>query len=155
MAEEQSSSKPIKRKQNGLWPDVSSIEGATKAARLGAGAMIWVLLSYLLLTALAFLLPDTAAVLIGDADADEDTAVGLALIAAIAVPVAALLAWLLWSRKNLIAAWIALVWAGVEAVMSLANGVAHLAVGALVLTLAVNGVRGAHAYRKLRGAATG
>lgn len=117
--------------------------------------MIWVLLSYLLLTALAFLLPDTAAVLIGDADADEDTAVGLALIAAIAVPVAALLAWLLWSRKNLIAAWIALVWAGVEAVMSLANGVAHLAVGALVLTLAVNGVRGAHAYRKLRGAATG
>jgi hypothetical protein len=110
----------------------------------GVVALAWLCASYAF--GVAFMLLNGRA-LWGTFDDDLERNITAGLETLISA-VAALLAWLLWKRHSVIAAWIGVIWVTFEVGMKLFMAPGKgLAISAILLLFSINGTRGATAIR--------
>jgi hypothetical protein len=129
-----------------LWPDVKTEKGIDDAIKGGAASAGYIAVSYAV--GIVLLLIGRGAVV--GMGGNAETTLGFIVINGLLTVIATALAWLIWKKRNLIAAVIGLAWIVFEVAAKLAtmSGGRGIIVAILALIFAVNGVRGALAERK-------
>jgi hypothetical protein len=129
-----------------LWPNVKTEKGIDDAIKGGAAAAGYIAVSYMI--GIVLLLIGRGSVV--GMGGDTETVLGFIVINGLLTVVAGALAWLIWKKRNLIAALIGLAWIVFEVAAKLAtmSGGRGIIVAVLALIFAVNGVRGALAERR-------
>lgn len=129
-----------------LWPNVATEKGLDDAIKGGAAASGYLAASY----ALGIVLLLTGRGSVVGMEGDADTMLGFLVIDTLLTAAACALTWLIWKKRNLIAASVSLAWIAIEVIARLASmsGARGMIIAVFALIFAINGVRGALAARR-------
>lgn len=135
-----------KKKRNVWWPDVNDEKGLKDAINCGAGVAVWIAISYLFVSIYLFYTGE--GFFSGKLTAEEQTVTTIVNIFAILL--ALFLSWRIWKKSGYISAIIVLVWVVIEVSVKAVEAPGKgIIVSIIMLFLAVHGVRGTLANRKV------